>query len=124
MKYKLEWFKLLVANKISEISFSCKNYKESYLKASKFVSKYIKLDKALSFRFIKEDDFKTIKVEIYFMYEEKELASHRCKVCKEFHHSFFINEENNCNVCRMKAYRKELEKESKRIAKLVQNEME
>lgn len=116
---------MLIAQKIDKIKFSKDSYKESYLQAVKFASSYLSSNRKLCFRYEKDlEDKKSIYLVIIFLYNESELASHRCKVCKEFHHSFFINDETNCNACKMTAYRKEADKESKRIAKLVKEELE
>lgn len=106
---------MLISQKIFEKQFSSYNYKDSYLKAIKFASKYI--SENYTFKYEKQDDGKSIKLIVYFVFDEKDLASHRCQLCKEFHHSFFINEENNCNICKMKAYRAEIESRVKNLAK-------
>ena len=115
---------MLVAQKIDKIKFSEENYKESYLKAIKFASKLISRERKLCFRYEKDlEDKKSIYLLILFLYNESELSSHRCKGFQEFHHSFFINDETNCNVCKMQAYRRELDKESKRISRIVKEEL-
>lgn len=114
---------MLVAQKIDKIKFSGENYKESYLQAAKYASSYIKNKEKLAFRYEKDIDKKSVSLIIIFLYDESELASHRCEVCKEFHHSFYVNDEMNCNACKMQAYRKELDNESKRITKLIKEKM-
>ena len=115
---------MLVAQKIDKIKFSKDNYKDSYLRAVKFASMLISSERKLCFRYEKDlEDKKSIYLIIMFLYDESELSSHRCKVCQEFHHSFFINDETNCNICKMRAYRKELEKESKQIARIIKEEL-
>ena len=97
---------MLVAQKIDKIKFSKDNYKDSYLKAVKFASMLISSERKLCFRYEKDlEDKKSIYLTIMFLYDESELSSHRCKVCQEFHHSFFINDETNCNnndICKNK----------------------
>lgn len=111
---------MLVSQVVNEICFNSYSYKESYVQAMKYLSSYVKYDN-ITFKLEKQKDGKSIKLIIYYTFDEKQLAAHRCTVCKEFHHSFFINEENNCEVCRMKAYRKELALRIKSLAKVQQD---
>lgn len=39
---------------------------------------------------------------------ESDVLKRHCSICKEFHKSFFINENINCNECRAMAYRTRL----------------
>lgn len=114
---------MLVIQKLTTIKFSKGSYKESFLEASKYAAHFIKSKYNLSFEYKKDIDNKSIIMTIYFEYNENELANHRCKVCKEFHKTFYINEETNCNSCKMTAYRKELNHEAKRLAILAKGNL-
>ncbi len=78
------------------------NLKNAYLKACKWVSKKIiskNIDKVVWN--VEKVSETTITIYLYFMMEINEELKSYCKVCKEFHKSFFINEEYNCNSCKL-----------------------
>lgn len=114
---------MLVNQKIKTIKFSKENYKNSFLEASKFAAGLIKTKKKLMFNYEKDTDCKSILLTIYYAYDEKDLAHHRCSVCKEFQKHFYFNNEISCNSCKMVAYRKELAHEIKRLGLLVSKEL-
>lgn len=94
---------------------SSKSKKDAYLKACKFVATKVlnkkDADKILINTKIidnSEDSFKC-EVTLYISIDETESRNKFCDICKEFHHSFYINQDFNCNACKMLSYRKRLE---------------
>lgn len=79
--------------------------KEAYLKSCKWVSSRIiskNLDKIVWK--VEKVSETTITVKLYFEFDVNEEKRNHCKVCKEFHKSFFINEEYNCNSCKLTSF--------------------
>ena len=56
---------------------------------------------------------KGIRVNVFVLFDYKKEEERICKICKEFHCSFFINEQYNCDRCTYKSYKKRLNEKSK-----------
>lgn len=85
--------------------------KEAYLNACKWVaSNVIRIDELArntSIKYIKEEadeQLPTITVILYAIVNEDEIRERHCKLCKETHSLFFINENCNCSWCNTSAY--------------------
>lgn len=79
--------------------------KTAYLKACKWVSTHIisKKHKNVVWKMEKYSD-SVIRLKLYCeLNEDAEFKSH-CKMCKEFHTSFFLNDQYNCDVCKLKSF--------------------
>ncbi len=105
---------MLISMKFFEKLFKGENYKEAYTKSTKWIANNVlKVEiKDVTFKISKitdKDDLPTIKLELFAGLDSNELKNHRCTVCKEFHKSFYINQEYNCNACKMKGYLDEAE---------------
>lgn len=99
---------MLISMKFFEKLFKSEDYKDAYIKATKWIANNVlKVEiKDVTFKISKIDktDLPTIKLELFAGLDSNDLKNHRCMVCKEFHRSFYINQEYNCNACRMKGY--------------------
>lgn len=92
----------------SEI-FMAHSQKESYLKAVKWYATNV-LTKNLAgvaATYEKKEDT-TIILHVFILIDEKETLERHCTCCKELHHSFFVNENYDCNKCKLNAYKKRL----------------
>lgn len=93
-------------------SFSNKDAKVAFLNASKWVATNLIHDEVVRgstmCKYEKGYDEKTCKyiiiVVVYVSLNEQQAREDHCAICKEVHHSFFINENVNCNECKLKAY--------------------
>lgn len=92
-------------------SFVDETMKKAYLKAAKWVasnviSKVELKEVLVSYEKIEDEEnqLPTIVVHLSVSLSEKELREKNCKICKEFHGLFFINENCNCSWCKAKAY--------------------
>lgn len=56
-----------------------------------------------------EQQSPTIAVTLFAHLEVSEVQDRHCKICKEFHKSFFVNENCNCNACNLVAFEKRME---------------
>lgn len=94
-------------------------YKAAYLKACKWIAKnimskqveigetYWKIEK------VADTDCPTCHLELYAALDTKDTERIFCDACKDFHCKFYINEEYNCNSCKMKAFKKQHESKLK-----------
>ena len=90
--------------------------KKAYLKASKFVASNI-ISKASKVEVSKvtwdivriERDLPTFRLTLYYKFNDEEFMKQTCEACKQFHKSFFINENFNCSRCNKVGYEKNLE---------------
>ena len=98
-------------------SFTANDMKSAYLKAVKWYASNV-LSKAelqrVHVEFIKDEQSPTITIHLFAVLDdEQEVFSQHCKCCEETHHSFFINENNNCNICAAKGYQNRMEQKIK-----------
>ena len=97
--------------------FSGGSTKEAYLKACKWVATNILADdeisKDVTWSITKSKDLPTVELELFGMVNDTEHVNQFCKVCKEFHCSFYINQQQNCNNCNMMAYRSQAEEKGR-----------
>lgn len=101
--------------KFYERKFRAQDSKEAYLRACKFVATNIISEgsKVEASKVvwdvikIKEDeDLPTFQLSLYYKFDDTEFMNQTCNACKEFHKSFFINENYNCNRCNKVGYEK------------------
>ena len=104
---------MLFSEKFFEAEFKAPTYKGAYLKACNWLGKNVMGQKDLSvgitWTIVKNDandsGVPSVTLTLYATLEEKEFVYRFCRVCKEFHSSFYINQQQNCNNCNMQAYR-------------------
>lgn len=97
-------------------SFEARTHKDAYVKAMKWVASNIIADSELQNSVInfeksysKETQLPVIIVHLSVSLTEKEHRDRHCRVCKEIHSSFFMNEETNCAWCKAMAYQRRLD---------------
>lgn len=95
-----------------EKKFTADTMKSAYLKACKWYATNV-LSKAelknVQVEFEKEKDEQkspTVTIHLFAVLNEEELRERHCKICREFHSSFFINTQFNCDKCDTKAYQR------------------
>lgn len=92
--------------------FTGETLSEAKTKALKWVGKYVMCKEELhDIMYHFEEDHDTpnsVVVVLFVSVNENDLMEKYCTVCKEFHKSFFINENFNCNECRARAYQKRM----------------
>lgn len=105
-KYSQEFFKK---------SFTAENMKSAYLMAVKWYSTNV-LSKAefvnVHVQFVKEnnEESPTITIHLFAVQDgEEDVMSQHCQLCRDMHHSFFINEDTHCNRCSALGFQKRLE---------------
>ena len=104
--------------KFYERNFIADDSKSAYLKACKFVASNIisegskveaekvtwKVEKTESV-----NGLPTFKLTLFYTFDDVEFMEQTCKACKEFHKSFFINENFNCDRCNKVGYAKNIQ---------------
>lgn len=103
--------------KFYERNFRAESSKDAYLKACKFVASTI-LSKGSKVEVSRvtwdvtnvssEGDLPTFRLTLYFKFDDTEFMQKTCEACKEFHKSFFINENFNCDKCNKVGYEKNI----------------
>lgn len=102
-----------IAIKFFEKSFVDEVSKNAYMKACKWVAKYIISKVEIGETFwnitkVEKANSPTFKLELYAMLDDTDFENGFCNRCQEFHKSFFINQQFNCNKCNMKAYQNQI----------------
>ena len=102
--------------KFYEREFRDEDPKKAYLKASKFVassiiSKGSKVEVSkVTWDVVRVDgDLPTFRLTLYYKFDDTKFMEQTCEACKQFHKSFFINENFNCNRCNKVGYEKNIE---------------
>lgn len=95
-----------VTMKVKSFEFQANNEKEAYIKGCKNLAKYMASKKYqnLQFRIERTEEPNTFR---FILFTALDLGSDQrqyCKICKDFHCSFYINENYNCNRCNLKTF--------------------
>lgn len=94
--------------------FSANEPKVAYIRLCSWLLRNVvlKRDKVGSVSFeiemLKNEEQPTYELSLYVSLEEKEVNEQHCKVCRETHRLFYVNETYNCDSCREEAYRKRM----------------
>lgn len=102
------------SEEIDRKTFTDSTMKGAYLKACKwYASNVLSKDEltGIHVEFEKRYDgtVPTVTIHLYASLVEDEVLNSHCQICKETHSSFYINDETNCNYCKVKAYQRRLE---------------
>ena len=105
---KTRYNEKLYSKKFYSKKFSDEVSKNAYLKACKWLAKYVLSKEDLQgVEFgIEKISPTTFELSLYAVLSESEIRDRHCKICKETHSSFYISEETNCNWCKLKAFHK------------------
>ena len=108
---------MLHIQKFYEREFKDEDSKKAYLKACKFVASNIisngskvevsKVSWDIQ-RVEEKGDLPTFRLSLYYKFDDTQFMEQTCNACKEFHKSFFINENYNCSRCNKVGYEKNL----------------
>lgn len=107
---------MICIQKFYERDFKDEDPKKAYLKASKFVASNI-ISKGSKVEVSKvtwdvvrvEGDLPTFRLTLYYKFDDTDFMKQTCDACKQFHKSFFINENFNCSRCNKVGYEKNIE---------------
>lgn len=107
---------ILFTSKIKSFLFVDEKAKEAYLRGCKVLAPFIASGKYkfLSLKIERSESNKNAFV--FTLYGDIDISCEQkdfCKMCKEMHKAFFINEEYNCSRCNMKSLLKRLQQKSK-----------
>lgn len=98
-----------IALKICSYKFHAFSEKEAYLQGCKKLANIMASKKYqnITTKIINLGE-NTFEFVVYTMLDITEEQSHFCKMCKEMHCSFYINEEYNCSRCNYKTFLKRI----------------
>lgn len=103
IKYSEEFYKQ---------TFTADTMKAAYMSAVKwYATNVLSKDELhnVHVEFEKDKQSPTVTIHLFAVLDdETEVFKHHCKCCEEMHHSFFINENNNCNICAAAGYQNRL----------------
>lgn len=108
-----------ITMKVKTFEFHANSEKEAYIKGCKKMAKYMasKKYKNVQFRIERsEEDENSFR---FILFTSLDLGTDQrqyCKICKDFHCSFYINENYNCYRCNLKTFLKR-EEEKLRVSK-------
>lgn len=98
--------------KVKDFEFTGKTEQEAYLKGCKSLAKYMASSKYKNLSFSIErlsGAQPTVKFTLCTNIDANAEQKQFCKMCKEFHCSFYVNEEYNCSRCNLKTYLKRIQ---------------
>lgn len=101
------------SQRIARKAFRGTNVKDAYMKAVKwYASNIIAKDELhnVQVEYTKHKSEPVVIMSLYAVMSESEVIEQHCSICKEMHHSFFINEDTQCNRCSAMGYQKRLER--------------
>lgn len=96
-----------VAMKIQTLAVKAQNEKEAYLKGCKKFAKFIASRKYTNISVRVRRLEQNPNVFLFTFYTNSDLTEQKkkfCKLCKEYHSSFFVNEEYNCSRCNLNTF--------------------
>lgn len=110
---------MIYIQKFYERKFKAQDSKEAYLKGCKFIAKNIisKGSKVEASKVVwdvtridedNDESLPTFLLTLYYKFDDTKFMEQTCNSCKEFHKSFFINENYNCNRCNKVGYEKNI----------------
>lgn len=128
---------MLYIEKFYERDFKAESSKDAYLKACKFVASNV-ISKGSKVEVTKvtwdvvhvensEGDLPTFRLTLYYKFDDTQFMQQSCDACKQFHKSFFINENYNCSRCNKIGYENNIKQKlmigSEYIKKMLDNEL-
>lgn len=109
---------MVIAVKLKSYLFTAGTEQEAYIKGCKKLA-YLIASKKYSNLSVKVERVKgnlsTFKFTIYANIDSKTEQKNFCKACKEYHSSFFINENYNCSRCNLRSFLERSENKLKDI---------
>lgn len=91
--------------------FSAETMKAAYMNACKwYATNVLSKDELhnvqIEFEKNAKGEFPTVVIHLFAILSEDELRERYCKLCRESHSLFYMNQNYNCNRCEAKAYQK------------------
>lgn len=95
-------------------SFADETMKAAYLKACKwYATNVLSKDELhnvqVEFEKDNKGEFPTVVIHLFAVLSEGELRERYCKLCKESHSMFYMNQNYNCNRCEANAYQRRMD---------------
>lgn len=114
-----------LATKVKSFVIEAPTEKEAYLKGCKTLAKYMasKKYKNLSFKIERTSEKGKFIFTMFTNLDLREEQRNYCKTCKDFHCSFFINEEYNCSRCNLKNFLQRAEEKSRNSKSFYKHKM-
>ena len=94
--------KTYYSERIAQKTFKGRTTKDAYMKAVKwYATNVISKDHlhGIQVEYEKCKDKPVIVMTLYAVIPEQEIKEQHCNICREMHHSFFVNEQTDCSRC-------------------------
>lgn len=103
-----------ISYKIFEKKFKNEVSKKAYLESCKWVAEKIikneEIQKNVTYKIEKSDSkIPTFIISVFLNLDEKKMKESFCKNCQHIYNTFYQVDKMNCNECKMRAYRKNIE---------------
>lgn len=105
--------------KVKSFVITAPTEKEAYLKGCKQLAKYMASKKYKNLTFKIERTSEDENKFVFTMFTNLDLGEEQkifCKTCRDYHCSFFVNEDYNCSRCNLRSFLEKAEQKS-RISK-------
>lgn len=105
--------------KVKSFVITANSEKDSYIKGCKQLAKYMASKKYKNLSFKIERASGNENTFIFTMFTNLDLGEEQkifCKTCRDYHCSFFVNEDYNCSRCNLRSFLEKAEQKS-RISK-------
>ena len=98
--YSKEFFRKKFSADTMKIAYmnACKWYATNVLSKDELHNVQVEFEKN------SKGEFPTVVIHLFAVLKENELRDRYCKLCKESHSLFYMNQNYNCNRCEAKAY--------------------
>lgn len=105
--------------KVKSFVIAANSEKDAYIKGCKQLAKYMASKKYKNLSFKIERTSGNENTFIFTMFTNLDLGEEQkifCKTCRDYHCSFFVNEDYNCSRCNLRSFLEKAEQKS-RISK-------
>lgn len=105
--------------KVKSFVITANSEKDAYMKGCKQLAKYMASKKYKNLSFKIERTSGNENTFIFTMFTNLDLGEEQkifCKTCRDYHCSFFVNEDYNCSRCNLRSFLEKAEQKS-RISK-------
>ena len=105
--------------KVKSFVITANSEKDAYIKGCKQLAKYMASKKYKNLSFKIERASGNENAFIFTMFTNLDLGEEQkifCKTCRDYHCSFFVNEDYNCSRCNLRSFLEKAEQKS-RISK-------
>lgn len=118
---------MLTSVKLCSFKVFGTNFENAFFKSNNKIKKLLDLKTDVSFFTFKvskiDEKENSLKWDIYINISTDKDDESFCKACKEFHSSFYVNDQYSCNSCKFNSYKKRIKEKERNIKKIYKNKL-